>query len=140
MIKTITPQRTSDKHGSGAWQASRGSRRHNGIDYAVWPGSVVLSATIGMVTKIGWPYSPEDPDKGHLRYVEVTTPLGDQVRYFYIEPCVGLGDHVSVDQPLGVAQDLTKVYNGITPHIHIGVKRDGKYINPEEFFKVHSKI
>lgn len=136
MIKVITPQRTSDRHGSGAWQASRGNRRHNGVDYAVYPGSVVLSATVGIVTKIGRPYYDAiNTEKNYFRYVEVTTPLGYRIRYFYVEPCVGVDDHISVDQPLGVAQDLTKVYTGITPHVHIGVKKDGKYINPEVYFK-----
>lgn len=136
MIKTIAPERTTDSHGSGAWQASRGSRKHNGTDCAVYSGSIVLSATVGMVTKIGRPYyDAEDTSKNHFRYVQVTTPLGYEIRYFYIEPCVGLGDHISLDQPLGVAQDLTKVYNGITPHVHIGVKKDGKYIDPGVYFK-----
>lgn len=136
MIKTIAPQRTTDSHGSGAWRAPRAYGYHRGIDYAVLPEAIVLSATVGMVTKIGRPYyDAEDTRKNHFRYIEVTTPLGYQVRYFYIEPCVELGDHISVDQPLGVAQDISKVYNGITPHIHIGVKIDGKYINPETYFK-----
>ena len=135
MIKVITPERSTDPHGSGAWQASRGNRKHNGIDYACMPNSVVLSATIGMVTKIGFPYSPQDEKKKHFRYIEVTTPLGYSIRYFYIKPIVNLGEQISVGDPLGVVQDIGTAYGGITPHIHVGVKKDSKYINPELYFK-----
>ena len=134
MIKTVTPQRRLDNYGSGAFGAPRGNRIHKGIDYACVPHSIVLSATIGTVSRVGWPYSPEDPDKGHLRYVEVITPLGYQVRYMYIDALVSQGDTVSRDQPLGIAQDLTEVYNGITPHIHVEVKKGAEYIDPEIYF------
>lgn len=135
MIKLTPPQRTNDPHGSGAWQASRGTRKHEGVDYACWPESIVHSGTNGMVTKIGRPYyDAADTSKNHFRYVQVTTQLGYNIRYMYVEPCVHVGDTVSTDQPIGAAQDLTKVYEGITPHIHIGVKYEGKYINPEDYF------
>lgn len=136
MIKLTPPQRNSDLHGSGAWQANRGDRKHNGVDYACWPESTIHSATIGTITKIGRPYyDAEDTSKNHFRYVEITTPLDYRIRYYYIEPCVHVGDQVSVDQPLGVSQDLTKVYEGITPHIHIGVRNPhGDRINPEIYF------
>ena len=134
MIKTITPQRQTDIFGSGAFGASRGRRIHRGIDFACHPGSTILSSTIGTVSRVGWPYSPEDPDKGHLRYVEVITPLGYQIRYMYVEPLVKQGDTVSRDQPLGIAQDLTEVYNGITPHIHVEVKKESEYIDPSIYF------
>lgn len=136
MIKSISPKRTSDKHGSGAWLASRGSRKHYGVDYAVWPESIILSGVEGVVSKVGWPYPPSDKEKGHFRYVEITTIDDHKVRYLYVEPCVNVGDEISFDQPIGVAQDLTKVYAGITPHIHLGVMKDGEYINPEVYFKV----
>lgn len=136
MIKLIAPPRTSDPHGSGAWQASRGDRKHTGVDMACWPTSTLLSPTTGTVTKIGRPYyNSEDSSKNHFRYVEITTPLEYRIRYMYVEPCVHVGDEVSVDQPLGVSQDLTKVYDGITPHIHVDIKHDGEYVNPETYFK-----
>ena len=136
MIKITPPQRTTDEHGSGAWHASRIGRLHEGVDVACWPGSVVLSSTVGIVSKIGLPYYSEtDTSKNHFRYVEVKTPLGYKIRYMYVEPTVTKGDCISVDQALGSAQDLTKVYKDITPHVHIGVKNpQGEYINPETYF------
>ena len=134
MIKVLTPQRTIDKHGSGAWMASRGARSHYGVDYACWPESQVLCGTVGVVSKVGWPYSPEDPKRGHLRYVEIHTSLGYDVRYMYIKPTVKKGEKVSKDQVIGVSQDLTEVYPGITPHVHVDVRKLSEYINPETYF------
>lgn len=131
MIKITPPQRTRDCHGSGEWQAPRGYGKHRGIDIECPPNSVVHSSTVGMVTKLGYMY---DDDLSY-RYVEIVTPLDYRVRYCYVEPSVGLGDHINVDQPLGIAQDIGKRYDGITPHIHLGVKSPaGSYINPETYF------
>ena len=131
MIKLIPPQRTTDKHGSGAWHAPRSYGKHRGIDLACLAGSTVLSATVGMVTKLGYMYN----DDLSYRYVEVRTPLDYRVRYCYVEPSVEIGDHVSVDQPIGVVQDIAARYEGITPHIHLGVKNfKGENINPELYF------
>ncbi len=131
MIKLTPQQRTNDKHGSGAWQAPRSYGKHNGIDLACLPESIVHSSTVGMVTKLGYMYD----DDLSFRYVEVLTPLAYKIRYCYVEPCVGLGDHISVDQPLGAVQNIGARYVDITPHIHLSVKNpQGEYINPETYF------
>ena len=131
MIKTTTPKRTQDVHGSGEWGASRGSRVHKGIDYAVWPNSTVLSLTEGIVTKLGYAYS----DDLSFRYIEITRLDKHCIRYFYVEPDVSLGDIVEPGQPLGIAQDLRPRYKGITPHVHLGVMSPlGEYLNPEVYF------
>lgn len=131
MIKVIPPQRTTDVHGSGAWQAPRSYGKHRGIDIAILPGSAMLSSTVGMITKLGYMYN----DDLSYRYVEVQTPLGYKVRYCYVQPILDLGAHVSLDQPIGLVQDIAKRYEGITPHIHLGVKNpQGEYINPETYF------
>ena len=135
MIKTITPERGADVRGNGAFGAPCGARRYNGIDYAAWPDSIVLSSCIGLVTKIGFPYSPHDKEKGHLRYVEVTTPLAYKLRYFYVEPSVEIGNRIHKGQAIGVVQDLAAIYPGITPHVHVECTFDGGYINPERYLK-----
>ena len=129
MIKIIPPDRGQDVHGSGAYLASRGSRTHNGVDKACLVGSVVLSCSVGLVTKIGIVYS--DPEKTRFRYVQVTNPLGYDLRFFYLDPLVSVGDEIGRDQPLGTVQELP--YGGITPHFHFEVKKDGKYIDPNKF-------
>lgn len=134
-MKILAPLRGTDIHGSGAFGAPRGSRTHRGLDYACWPGSIILSPVSGEVTRIGYPYSPADWEKGHLRYVKVRTHDGTIVRVMYISPMVNVGQHVTKGDIIGVAQDLTKVYNGITPHIHVDVKKGNTYINPESYLE-----
>lgn len=136
MISLIAPQRKQDKHGSGAYGARRGKRLHKGVDFAAWPGSVVLSGVRGEVSKIGFPYPPEDAMKGHLRYVEILTPKNYRVRYFYVKPTVSVGQTIVFNNRLGTVQNLFDIYDRyMTPHVHLEVINPaGENINPLEFF------
>lgn len=131
MIKVTTPFRGTDSHGSGAFGASRGSRKHNGIDFSAQPNSRVHSVCAGEVTKLGYPYSD---DLGY-RYIQITDTDGYDVRYFYVRPLVVDGDHVGFDEAIGFVQDLDQRYKGITPHIHFEVKKDGEFVDPEKYLK-----
>lgn len=130
MLKFIAPERGVDRHGSGAWGASRGSRRHSGVDYAAPPGATCLALEAGTVTKLGHPYR----DQLAYRYVEVTDDLGFRARYFYVEPCVELGQHVMHDDPLGTVQRLGPRYPQITEHVHFEVfDPEGRKIDPRTY-------
>lgn len=125
------PIRGNDAHGSGAYLSSRGSRKHKGIDIACHKGSGVLSIGPGHVTKIGYPYDPSDPKKGHLRYVQVTDEGGRKLRYFYITPSVKVGDIVDTHTELGVTQGLTGIYPGIIDHFHFEILVNGLPVDPK---------
>ena len=127
------PIRGTDRHGSGAFGASRGGRTHQGIDISCCVGSGIFSVSAGTVTKIGYPYNPGDIKKGHLRYVQVTDGAGFDVRYFYILPKVMVGQKVGVNSPIGISQGLTLIYPGITDHFHFEVKKGGEVINPHDY-------
>ena len=133
MITITPPLRGQDSQGSGEFGAPRGNHTHQGIDLACMKDSLVRSVSAGSVTKIGYPYNPEDPEKGHLRYVQVTDRNGFDVRYFYIEPMVKLGDSVLSGYAIGKVQGLTDIYKGITDHFHFEVKQNGKIINPHTY-------
>ena len=138
MIKTIAPIRQQDRHGSGAFKAPRGTRKHLGVDFACQANSLVLSVAGGEVTKLGWVYNANNPnhaDKTHFRYVQVTDSNGIDLRFFYVDPSVKKGDKVGEDAVLGKAQDLETVYPGITPHVHFEVNHEGAYINPLYYLK-----
>jgi murein DD-endopeptidase MepM/ murein hydrolase activator NlpD len=132
------PIRGKDCHGSGAFDAPRsGGRKHRGVDPICKAGIDINPVIPGIVTKIGYPYNPEDEKKGHLRYVEVkmddsSTDL--RLRYHYIKPTVQVGDEVNLSTIIGFSQDLTKIFPGITPHVHFEVIENGKYINPADKF------
>ena len=126
MIKVTSPERGNDVHGSGHYGASRGHRKHNGVDYSAVIGSVVHSLCDGKVTKLGFPYN----DDYSYRYVEVTDKNGFAVRYFYVCPSVNLGDMVKKDDSLGSVQNLGKRYKNITNHIHFEIEVNGENIDP----------
>ena len=74
------PIRENDKFGSGYFGASRdgGKRQHKGVDYAVYPGSLVYAHVGGTVTKLGFPYG----DDLGFRYVQITdTKTNYNLRY-----------------------------------------------------------
>ena len=132
----VPPVRGVDKHGAGAYGASRGSRKHRGIDIACYAGSRLALISSGTITKIGYPYSPNDPKKGHLRYVQVTDDYGYDIRYLYCKLSIPLeiGVRVHSNQLILETQGLLDVYPGITDHFHFEVKDpSGKYINPKEY-------
>lgn len=104
-----------------------------GVDLACYPDSSVYAMNYGTVTKLGYPYG----DDLSYRYVEITTG-GVKERYFYVFPLVSEDDTVYAGQLIGVVQDLSPRYPGITNHIHFEVKLDdddGDFINPEEYLR-----
>jgi murein DD-endopeptidase MepM/ murein hydrolase activator NlpD len=144
-----TKVRQFDRWGSGEFEASRGERKHKGIDIEARAGWEVLSVCDGRVTKIGYPYSQAEPEsfkseddrrefqlRKKMRYVEVTTGLGERVRYFYVSPTVMVGDIVKAGRTLGLVQDIVEIYPGITPHFHFEVlTAGGGVINPYRFLE-----
>jgi murein DD-endopeptidase MepM/ murein hydrolase activator NlpD len=139
-----------DSWGSGHFQAARGNHKHKGIDIVCPPDSEVLAVTGGTVTRIGFPYVQEPTPAGFkseddrrrfllkadYRYVEVTTPGGRRVRYFYVDPAVKVGDKVAEGRILGSAQSLQPVYPGITDHYHFEVLTpSGAVVDPYKFLE-----
>ena len=132
-IRTNPPVRGTDLQGSGAYGASRGTRVHRGVDFACIPGTGVCAGVAGKITKLGKPYA-DDPDTKDINefemfdYVQVTDAEGLNHRFFYVEPCVSVGDTVNEDTVIGHTQKLH--YGGITQHFHYEVKKGKKFLNP----------
>ena len=99
----IRPElRGEDNWGSGAYGASRGSRKHRGVDYKPRQGEHIMSICAGVVSKVGYPYG----DDLSFRYVEVTDRDDYRVRVMYIEPMVTEGMQVFRHYVIGAAQEL----------------------------------
>ena len=127
--------RGNDEFGSGAYQASRGSRHHNGLDVSAAPGATVYPRQMGVVTRLGYPYAAVG--KQHFRYVQITDDAGNAHRYFYVVPAVQVGDRVALDTAIGVVQDLTAVYPGMGNHVHYEViDNTGRFVDPGVFLGV----
>jgi len=131
------PLRKEDKHGSGAYLASRGKRKHKGIDVECPKGSGVLAVSSGKVIKIGIVYNQvKYPKKAHFRYVKIRDIEGYHVRYLYLKASVKVGDRITTDQLIGTTQGLLKVYPGIGDHFHFDVSRNGVFVNPHEYLEL----
>ena len=114
--------REHDAYGSGAFGASRdgGSRDHEGVDFMAEAGQTIVAPVSGFVTKIGFAYAgaPE------LKFVEITNPaLKYEVRVFYVEPQVEVGEAVAIGHPIGRAHTLQDRYPaGMTDHVHLEIQ------------------
>ncbi|MDK9721648.1 MAG: hypothetical protein OEL53_10750 [Rhodospirillales bacterium] len=45
---------------------------------------------------------------------------------------IGLSQALRAGQAIGQAQDLSKVYPGMTNHVHVDVQKDGVFTDPTE--------
>ena len=129
--------RGRDSWGEGHYGASRdgGKRKHKGVDLENHTNEAIEAFEAGVVSKIGYPYSPEDPEKGHYRYIEIKCGPNIRNRYMYVEHLVQVGDSVEKGSIIGWAQDLNTAYPGITQHMHFGFIENGKRIDPTEYLK-----
>ena len=126
-----------DKWGAGHYGAPRdsGKRLHKGVDLENKVDEAIEAFEAGVVSKVGYPYSPEDPKTGHYRYIEIVCSTATRHRYMYSESLVQVGDSVEKGSIIGWAQDLGAAYPGITQHMHFSIIENGKRINPTEYLK-----
>lgn len=140
MFKIIPAKRTVDDFGSGAYGATRGRRVHNGIDFYVSPGSIVCSPVDGRITKYGYCYG----DDLKWRYVQITDQNEVDHRLFYVTTERNLSTRVFKGEPFGRAQDIASKYNTenktMTPHVHYEIKKNGGFIDPEEYYADHKRL
>lgn len=128
--------RGQDNWGNGRYGATRKKKSkrylHEGADLLFKEGEKVHALAAGVVTRIGYPYHPDDPQKGHFRYVQISVD-GVEHRYFYVAPLVTLGQEISKGQPIGEAQGIANGYPGMGNHVHFEIKEQGKALNPNLF-------
>ncbi len=109
--------RHNDSWGGGKFNDPRGARKHNGIDFEVPAGSLIMAPVSGVVSKLGYPYG----DDLSYRYVQITNSKGDKVRIFYVDPRhhLRMGSTAKKGQTIiGKCQDLTKRYPANEDHDH----------------------
>lgn len=128
MIKYIaTPGIRSDSQGDGHFGSPRGGRTHRGIDFDIPPGCELFAPVSGEVNKIGYAYG----DDLRWRYIQIRDEQDLNWRIFYVKPDVSVGDNVMKDvDPIGVSDDISSRYPGMTPHIHLEIKDGHKYLDP----------
>lgn len=107
------------------WLATRPpKRRHQGIDIFGKKGTPIISATDGVVIKVG-----QDPLGGNV--VMVYGPAGYQHYYAHLDQFadVHVGDRVHVGTPLGTLGNTGNA-RSTPPHLHYGVYAEEGAINP----------
>lgn len=120
--------RRPDKWGKGEYGDSRksqGKRRpHNGADYVCYPGQAVVAPISGIVVRRARPYA-----RGHYSGVLIQGKHVT-VKMFYLKPEKDIiGCVVHQGAKIGMAQDISEKFPGMTPHIHLEIDS----IDPEIF-------
>jgi len=97
------------------------ARAHNGVDYHAPTGAAVGAVAPGVVTLAGW-------TSGGGRTVKLRHPNGYETEYLHLSSIavragvrVGQGDLVGRVGKTGLAT---------APHLHYGLKKNGRYVNP----------
>ncbi len=142
----IPPIRKGDIWGSGEYLAPRTKNvngkivqyHHKGVDYCCYPDSVFSSDLEGTVEKLWYAYGPASKKK---EYRSITIRIDPQtyVKYLYIFPSVVEGETIKVGDVLGITQDLTKHFKGMTPHYHFEVWIEGQHVNPDIWLREYMK-
>lgn len=118
----------SDKMGSGHYGASRGSRKHKGVDLIAIENESVFAPIDGIITH-------SQPYAGDTKYRGVRVTNGDQEwKVFYCLPSFPEGTKVFKGQKIAKAQDISEKYgNGMINHVHVEYRIKNKLQNPEKY-------
>jgi murein DD-endopeptidase MepM/ murein hydrolase activator NlpD len=97
------------------------ARAHNGVDYHAATGAPVGAVAPGVVTMAGW-------TAGGGRTVKVRHPNGYETEYLHLSSiAVRAGARISQGDLVG---RVGKTGLATGPHLHYGLKKNGRYVNP----------
>lgn len=125
--------RNTDPTGNGWYGASRGRRKHRGVDLVAEPGTTVYSPIHGTITKIGYPYA----DALQFRYVEITAEVY-RIWLMYVEPKPGIevGQKIFIGDEVGTVQAIGPHHHPhMKNHLHIQVWKNGLLTDPQPIIK-----
>lgn len=130
LVNGLMLRRGCDKGGCGDFGASRegGKRRHNGFDILCIAGNPVYAPAAGTITRHIDPYG----DGGSYGGVELKTEK-EAYKIMYMQPSVQPGTTVTAGQVIGAAQDVSRKYPSVQPHLHIEVWVNGAAVDPEPY-------
>ena len=126
--------RDCDPLGCGYFGASRGSRKHGGIDVIVSKGDNILSPISGKITRHGFPYAGDSK----YQLIEVVNATY-KAKLMYVEPLTPVGTSVVAGQVIAKAQDISEKHGSeMIPHVHVEVYQmkngDWNLIDPTNLF------
>lgn len=101
----------------------RYARAHNGVDYGAPTGAPVVAVSHGVVTLAGW-------TGGGGKTIRIRHTSGYESEYMHLSVIgsgLRAGTRVSQGDVIGLV-GRTGLASG--PHLHYGLRRDGRYVNP----------
>lgn len=119
--------RNKDTTGNGWYGASRGYRKHEGVDFVVKEGQNIYACDSGRI-RIGNVYKGSTK----MKLVEIKNPTY-KVKQMYVQPILKTGQYVKAGDLIGKAQNVAKYHgsNRMKPHVHISVWKNGLLTDPE---------
>jgi murein DD-endopeptidase MepM/ murein hydrolase activator NlpD len=109
----------------------RGTRRHEGVDFAGAYGSPIYATADGVITHAGW-------QSGYGRLVKIRHPLGFETRYAHLSQIrVNVGQKVSRGERIG---DMGNSGRSTGTHLHYEVRLGGAAKNPMTFIKAGQNV
>lgn len=133
--------RQPDAYGAGQFNAPRGNRRHDGVDYVAVPNQRILAPMSGKVARVSRPYA-SGIDADVLSGIEIHASDGSTCQVWYITPDANIvGTLVRAGEPIGVARTLQNRYprrpaplqnaGNMTDHVHVRIHdRNNRPVNP----------
>jgi murein DD-endopeptidase MepM/ murein hydrolase activator NlpD len=121
----------SDPGGDGHFGASRGNRKHEGLDFLCAPGQIVRAVIPGKLVS-AYPYA------GDVIFAGCRLWGKDfMAKMFYFIPHKHLiNEDVLAGEEIGIAQDISAKYGGgMLPHLHVGLYKLNPtlLVNPEDY-------
>lgn len=110
-----------DDFGSGLFNAPRGKEKHNGVDYICEPGQVIISPVDGTIIRKAFPYTDKEFSGVLLENDSIILKM-----FYFIPDKKIIGSKVKQGERIGIAQDISKLYNDkkkkMIPHIHLQIE------------------
>ena len=135
--------RGDDAWGNGEFGASRGKRKHKGVDFICTPGqSIWFPFQFGFIERISRPYVQGKYLGAQLYGYDGGCTYVCKMFYF-IPRTMLIIDAVSLQRGMviGKAQDISEKYKDMTPHIHLQVRENlsEKWVNPKNILEVQNQ-
>lgn len=123
----------SDSGGDGHFGASRGDKKHKGLDFICAPGQIIKAVIAGKLIR-AYPYA------GDVIFTGCRIWGKDWMsKMFYFIPHKHLiNEDVLAGENIGIAQDISAKYGGgMKPHIHVELYKlnPTKLVDPEEYLE-----
>lgn len=125
--------RGCDPKGCGHYGASRGSRKHSGIDLVIQKGEPVYSPITGYVSRYPYPYASDLKYKG-IEIIGEGEHKDLKVKIFYCVPVAQRNAKVVKGQKVAVAQAINEKYGkAMTNHIHVEFYKNNVRVDPTPY-------